>query len=202
MSTKSAGFTLLELLVVISLIVIVMSVVGVNLAGRSNSAQLKTQARQIVSALRSARVTALTEGQQINLEILNEGGAYRLAPNQLSKLTDEDGVDPADRGGGERDSDSGRSSNHKDTVLLPANFVLRLSGSQNGGNQNSEAENAETQYAEAQSTETQNIPGSLVGGVHFYPDGSSSGGGLELESPAGRRAIGINWLTGEVSLSE
>lgn len=37
-------------------------------------------------------------------------------------------------------------------------------------------------------------------GIYFYPDGSSNGGGVELESTAGEINVEVNWLTGEVAL--
>ncbi len=36
--------------------------------------------------------------------------------------------------------------------------------------------------------------------IMFYPDGSSSGGRLELSASAGTMTINVNWLTGEVVL--
>jgi general secretion pathway protein H len=38
-------------------------------------------------------------------------------------------------------------------------------------------------------------------GVYFYPDGSSSGGTLQLKSDAGDYTVEVNWLTGEVALA-
>jgi len=36
--------------------------------------------------------------------------------------------------------------------------------------------------------------------IYFYPDGSSNGGVLELQSAAGSYTLRVNWLTGEVAL--
>lgn len=40
------------------------------------------------------------------------------------------------------------------------------------------------------------------GGIRFYPDGSSTGGNIELSRGDTVWRIDINWLTGEVSLRE
>ncbi len=37
------------------------------------------------------------------------------------------------------------------------------------------------------------------GAITFFPDGSSTGGDMRLETPEARATIGINWLTGEAS---
>ena len=37
-------------------------------------------------------------------------------------------------------------------------------------------------------------------GIYFYPDGSSNGGTLQLQSDAGDFTVEVNWLTGEVAL--
>ena len=39
-------------------------------------------------------------------------------------------------------------------------------------------------------------------GISFMPDGSSSGGQILLEQAGHRADIGVNWLTGRVSVSE
>ncbi len=58
------GFTLLELLVVLFIMVLGFSVVGVNLSSGSDGAALKAAARDLVSALRYARGQALMTHQE------------------------------------------------------------------------------------------------------------------------------------------
>lgn len=42
-----------------------------------------------------------------------------------------------------------------------------------------------------------------AGVIRFYPDGSSSGGGVQLEDESGRRArVQVDWLLGRVALCE
>lgn len=42
-----------------------------------------------------------------------------------------------------------------------------------------------------------------AGVIRFYPDGSSSGGGVQLEDESGRRArVQVDWLLGRVKLCE
>ena len=49
------GFTLLELIVVLFIVVLGFSVVGINLSSGNDATELKAAARDIVSALRFAR---------------------------------------------------------------------------------------------------------------------------------------------------
>jgi general secretion pathway protein H len=67
------GFTLLELIVVLFIVVLGFSVVGINLSSGNDSTQLKVAARDIVSALRYARGQALLSHHQTTVTLdLNE----------------------------------------------------------------------------------------------------------------------------------
>ncbi len=41
-----------------------------------------------------------------------------------------------------------------------------------------------------------------AGSIRFYPDGSSSGGGLDIRRGAGGWRVSVDWLTGEVGLRD
>ncbi|PPD46280.1 MAG: general secretion pathway protein GspH [Methylocystis sp.] len=38
-----------------------------------------------------------------------------------------------------------------------------------------------------------------TGSIAFFPDGSSTGGDMQMTTPEARATIGVNWLTGEAS---
>lgn len=67
------GFTLLELIVVLFIVVLGFSVVTINLSSGNDSTELKAAARDIVSALRYARGQALMSHQEttITLDLAN-----------------------------------------------------------------------------------------------------------------------------------
>jgi len=44
--------------------------------------------------------------------------------------------------------------------------------------------------------------GRRIGGITFEPDGSASGGRIEIGGPARRIQIGVDWLTGRVSIAD
>lgn len=75
MSTRAAGFTLVETLVVVALIAIVAATVSVNLAGGTRSA-LRTQAETLAGRLAHAQDEALVTGTRLAWRA--EEGGYRF----------------------------------------------------------------------------------------------------------------------------
>ena len=51
-------------------------------------------------------------------------------------------------------------------------------------------------------TATTEVSGSRQGAIRFFPDGSSTGGRLELSGKGGKRGIAVDWLTGRIRLEE
>jgi len=68
-SFRLRGFTLLELIVVLFIVVLGFSVVGINLSSGNDSTELKVAARDIVSALRYARGQALIYHQETTVTL-------------------------------------------------------------------------------------------------------------------------------------
>ena len=46
------------------------------------------------------------------------------------------------------------------------------------------------------------VTGANQGSIRFFPDGSSTGGRIELTGAGGKRSIEVDWLTGRVRLGE
>lgn len=66
---RLSGFTLLELVVVLFIVVLGFSVAGINLSSGNNSTEIKAASRDIVSALRYARGQALMSHQETTLAL-------------------------------------------------------------------------------------------------------------------------------------
>jgi general secretion pathway protein H len=66
---RSGGFTLLELVVVLFIVVLGFSVVGINLSSGDDATEIKVAARDIVSALRYARGQALMSHQETTVAL-------------------------------------------------------------------------------------------------------------------------------------
>lgn len=76
---QNKGFTLLELVVVLFIVVLGFSVVGINLSSGNNPMQLQGAARDLVSALRYAHGHALMSHMETTVDIdLNEN-SYTLS---------------------------------------------------------------------------------------------------------------------------
>ncbi|MGR8999297.1 MAG: GspH/FimT family pseudopilin [Gammaproteobacteria bacterium] len=73
------GFTLLELIIVLFIIVLGFSVVGINLSSGDNSTEIKAAARDIVSALRYARGQALMSHQETTLALNLAENTYTVS---------------------------------------------------------------------------------------------------------------------------
>jgi len=73
------GFTLLELVVVLFIVVLGFSVVGINLSSGNDSTELKAAARDIVSALRFAKGQALISHQETTLTLDLTENSYTVS---------------------------------------------------------------------------------------------------------------------------
>ena len=51
-------------------------------------------------------------------------------------------------------------------------------------------------------TTTDATNGTSVGAIRFYPDGSSTGGGVTLSAAGEAYLVGVDWLTGGISIHE
>ena len=76
---SNKGFTLLELIVVLFIIVLGFSVIGVNLSSGNDSTELKVAARDIVSALRFARGQALMSHQETTVTLNLANNTYTVS---------------------------------------------------------------------------------------------------------------------------
>ncbi|WP_036243187.1 GspH/FimT family pseudopilin [Methylobacter luteus] len=77
--SRSQGFTLLELMVVLFVIILGFSIVAFNLSSGRESIQLRAAARDIVSALRYARGQALLSHQQTTVTLDLSDNSYQVS---------------------------------------------------------------------------------------------------------------------------
>lgn len=73
------GYTLLELLVVMSILVTSYVLISPMIIGRSGSTELHTSALQIASQLRLLRSRSIAEGKVLQFEVINDGHAYTVS---------------------------------------------------------------------------------------------------------------------------
>jgi general secretion pathway protein H len=139
---RQAGFTIVELLVAITIIGLVLAVAVPSSMRSYQSMQYRSAVTDVISILTSARHAAVNQGTAQDVKINTVTGELRLGTT---------------------------------VKFLPSdiNVVVHSVGELNEGN---------------------------VGVIRFYPEGGSSGGGVDLELPT-RSAVRINvdWLMGRVS---
>ncbi|MFZ5465920.1 MAG: GspH/FimT family pseudopilin [Pseudomonadota bacterium] len=140
-----AGFTLVELLLVVMIAGLALAVVPPLLTASLPGAQVRTAAQQLASGLRSARGQAIARGEESLLQLDLERNSYR-------------------QGGRE--------------VALAAGLELVLD------------------------TASSEVLGAGAGGIRFFPDGSSTGGRIEVRGGGRAYRLDVDWLTGRVTVHE
>jgi len=145
-SETAAGFTLIEMIVVIAILGLMMVLVSVNGTPVSPATHARAAAEAISGALRTARSEAVTDNRGVEVTIDLTRRSYRL------------GAAPA--------------------VTLPGDLRLALL------------------------TSTDQQVSDSVGRIRFNPDGSSSGGRVSVEGGNRTWWVGIDWLSGRVSIVE
>ncbi len=141
------GFTLLELILVMFIVILAVGAIGINIGKDNPSGAIKTVARDLGSALRYARGQALISRKPAWVEINLAENHYRI---------------------------SGRDKKYAFSDQINVTMTIA-------------EENHHNQEA---------------GRILFYPDGSSSGGRIDLEWDGFSRRIDVNWLNGRVSLND
>jgi general secretion pathway protein H len=141
-----AGFTLVELLVVLAVIALVVAVMPAAISAGQPGAQLRKFAQSLSDDLRELRILALSSNQETLFVLDPESRRYLLLPTRTNKP-------------------------------LPRNLSVKLQSSRLG-------------------TAAHPVD------IHFYPDGTSSGGELVLSLGGASRRITASWLTGRVTIDE
>lgn len=75
---KPNGFTLVELLVVITVIGLIIALAPIAMTRTMPSLELKTTTRELAAALRNTRSTAIRDNREMTLTLDVEDGWYRL----------------------------------------------------------------------------------------------------------------------------
>ncbi len=145
-SCGAAGFTLIEILVVLAILGFALVLVAGYRAPWSRGYEVETTAAELAAQLRLARSEAIVSNHPAALEIDLPGHRYRLGSG---------------------------TPRH-----LPAALSITLL----------------TVAGERLSAHD--------GRIRFNPDGSSTGGRIVLAEGARRVAVGVDWLTGRVSVAD
>lgn len=143
----SQGFSLLELVVALTVAALLFAIVAPTGLGRRERAELASNAGAVAAALRATRSEAILADKPADFVVDVDKALYRVG-----------GRAPARQ-------------------LVGAPKI--------------------TLY-----TTTDETLSKAVGAIRFYPDGSSTGGGIALSRDGRRYDVLVDWLTGEVSVHE
>ena len=145
-SNRTAGFTLIEVLVVLAVIGLVLGIVGLRGPARNSALDLRGAADTVSGTLRLARSRAIASNATVSVTFDVNGPALRID------------TAPA--------------------VALPAGVSLTVMAT------------------------LDNTAGPRLAAIRFAPDGSSSGGAVTLQQNGRRLQVGVDWLSGRVSVAE
>lgn len=140
----AAGFTLIELIVVIAILGLMTTLITINGTPVSPATHAREAARAIAGALRAARGEALISDRSVSFTLDVANHRYRWADQP--------------------------------TQSLPGDLSVTLLASREAG-----------------------VAGS-VGQIRFDPDGSSSGGRVSIAGGDRLWMVGVDWLSGRVSI--
>jgi general secretion pathway protein H len=143
---NEAGFTLIEMIVVLVVIGLVIGLFIGRGPMRSPHLEARAAAEQLAQSLRLARARAIASDQPVKLVL--DASRHRFA------------------------IDGGAIQN------LPGYLALTMT------------------------TVAGETTGRGIGAIAFAPDGSSSGGRIELAGAGGKLQVGVDWLTGRVSIAD
>jgi general secretion pathway protein H len=141
-----AGFTLLEVMVVLAVLALGLGLLAARGPPRSAALEIRGAAGELAQALRLARAQAIARNQPVGLTLDLARRSWRI--------------------------DAGPER------VLPPVFVLSIRDG---------------------SSETL---GNRLGGIRFASDGSSTGGWIEISDGHRRMQVGVDWLSGRVTLAE
>lgn len=148
---RQAGFTLLEMLVVLGIIALVVAVALPYMPRRADAMAVRGAAQAVADGLRQTRGLAVRDGSSALFTLDVEARRWRI-----DSTNGEGG-----RGG-----------------RLPAELKLALE------------------------TDRRLVHSPREAAIRFFPDGSSTGGKVELRKGEAVALLAVDWLTGKVSVDD
>jgi general secretion pathway protein H len=143
---KEAGFTLIEMIVVLVMLGLVVGVVLTRGPMRSRTLELRAAASELAAGLRIARAQAIKLDRPVTFLIDLARHSYSIDGARARALP-----------------------------LRMALSIIAVSG---------------------------DTLGRRLGGITFEPDGSATGGRIEIADGDRRLQVGVDWLTGRVSVAD
>ena len=89
MARRPAGFTLMEVMLILFLVALLLGMVGVSLSSRVSAAETRAAAREIVAGLRHTRSQAILSKQQTVFTVDTEQKTWRAPDREAVTLPDD-----------------------------------------------------------------------------------------------------------------
>ncbi len=145
---REAGFTLIEMIVVLAVLGLVAGLVLARGAPRSAGLEMRAATGAVAQAMRVARTEAIMSNRPVTVVFDPRAGTLRVGARTPRSLPAGTAI----------------------TVVTTADLVGAGAGA--------------------------------PAGIAFQPDGSSSGGRVELARGARHARVGVDWLTGRVTVAD
>src|SRR5579864_6149834 len=146
LDTRAAGFTLIEIIVVLAILGLALTLVVGYKSPVSSGLDLRGSAAALASGLRLARSEAILNDRAVIFDLDLAGHRFRSGSGPVRQLPPSLAIE-----------------------------LLTISGERSGGH---------------------------TGDIRFNPDGSSTGGRISLAGGGRKIMVGVDWLTGRVSIAD
>lgn len=196
---RRKGLTLLELVVVMTLLVLLAFIASPSFIGATRSAQLRMATQQLVAVFRYARAKAIAIGRPVLVEINRSERRVRVllpvavVQNRLAPTMPTIGDQPSTGDVELSDEEWRQMAGERLETLNLDDFTFDLSPM---GKERTLPEGVDIVSV------TDLTTGDELNLVAFYPDGSASGVRVVLQGPTGKVALEIAPLTGQVQMVE
>ncbi|MFE8032189.1 GspH/FimT family pseudopilin [Thiohalocapsa marina] len=173
MACRRRGFTLVELLVVLAIAGLLLAVTPPLITAALPGVELKAAARRTAGGLRLAREAAIASGRDAAWVIDIEDNRYRIIS------------------GGSTENHAGDQFSDQ----LRDQAAARPGPPETRGGRLPSGIDIELVAAAAE------MQSERVGGIRFFPDGTSTGGRVILKRGDSGYQVGVNWLTGRILIA-
>lgn len=167
MHSRRAGYTFLEVLLVIGILSMLMAIAFPKMKGAFHRGEIESAARELTATLRYARHAAIMRGDGAEVRFDPETGRFKMNPIRLDEDGNPAGMDSS-VGGGKDGKGFKVTADARGIKTLPDSVFFTLI------------------HSTAPLTDNSDMPR-----IIFYPDGSATAGKIGIQNERGK-ALNVN----------